>query len=56
MYDLTLRWKDKDGKYHKKDYKEYNDAAKARKWLVDNGADDVDIAVKYTPPKPKDDE
>lgn len=48
MNTLVLRWKDKDGKEHRKEYdaRQSADVAKAKRWLLDNGAKDVDVAVK----------
>ena len=41
MNILVVRWSDKKGS-HKKEYTDQRIAYKARKWLLDNGADDVD--------------
>lgn len=52
MNILVVRWSDKKGS-HKKEYTDQRLAHKARKWLLDNGADDVDIAMRrQTAPKP----
>ena len=44
--NYILSWYDKDDKYGTKVYTDYPTAIKARKWLVDNGAKSVDIAVE----------
>lgn len=41
----SVRWTDADGKDHKKQYKSEPDARRARKWLDENGATSVDIAI-----------
>lgn len=43
---LVVTWQDKEGKRHTKEYTEQRDAFKARKWLVDNGAEWVDVAIR----------
>ena len=43
--ELKLSWKDKDGNEHSRTYQDQREAYKAKKWLVDNGALDIDIAV-----------
>lgn len=47
MNTLILRWLDKENKRHEKQYdiKDQRAANKARLWLVDNGALEVDIAI-----------
>ena len=42
---IVVRWKDNNGKSHKKEYDQYKQAIKARNYLVKNGATDVDMAV-----------
>ncbi len=42
---FVVRWTDKDGKHHSKQYSDEPAAKKAKAWLVDNGADSIDIAV-----------
>jgi hypothetical protein len=48
MNILVLRWLDNDGKQHTKEYPahESRQARKAMKWLVDNGAKEVDLAIR----------
>lgn len=41
----TVRWIDDKGLNHKKSYDDEKTARKAADWLVDNGADRVDVAV-----------
>lgn len=45
---LSVRWTDQDGKERRKEYDNQADAVKARDWLLNNGADDADIAVIRT--------
>lgn len=51
MNTLVLRWKDKDGEEHRKEYdsSQSADIEKAKRWLLDNGATDVDVAVVVQP-------
>jgi hypothetical protein len=42
-----LSWLDKDDKPGSKVYEDYSTAIKARKWLIDNGATEIDIAVEF---------
>ena len=42
---LKLKWKDKSGKDCSKTYTIYEDAIKARNWLVKMGATDIDMSV-----------
>ena len=42
---LLVRWTDKEGNNQSKEYDDYKTATKARDWLLDNGANDADIAV-----------
>lgn len=52
MNKLILKWKDKQGKNHEKEY-DHKTIRKAQKWLIDNGATEVDIAVRLPkPPEP----
>lgn len=48
MNTLILRWLDNDGKQQQKEYPahESRQAHKAMKWLVDNGAKEVDLAIR----------
>lgn len=48
MNILVLRWLDNNGKQHTKEYPahESRQAHKAMKWLVDNGAKEVDLAIR----------
>ena len=48
MNVLVLRWLDNDGKRQTKEYPahESRQAHKASKWLVDNGAKEVDLAIR----------
>ena len=41
---LKLKWKDKSGKDCSKTYTIYEDAIKARNWLVKMGATDIDMS------------
>jgi len=41
----TVRWIDDKGLNHKKSYDDEKTARKAADWLVNNGADRVDVAV-----------
>ena len=43
--EYSVRWTDAAGKDHKKQYKSEPDARRSRKWLDENGATSVDIAV-----------
>ena len=42
---LVVRWNDKEGKSHRREYDDEPKARKARDWLMENGASDVDIAI-----------
>lgn len=42
---IMVRWTDKDGKERSKVYDDEPTAQKAKKWLIDNGTDTVDIAI-----------
>ena len=42
---FVVRWNDADGNPRRKEYATEQDARKARKWLEDNGAEAVDIAL-----------
>lgn len=41
----SVRWTDASGEHHTKQYDKEPDARKARKWLDENGATSVDIAI-----------
>lgn len=41
----VVRWTDADDKHHRKEYSEEKEARRARDWLTDNGARQVDVAV-----------
>lgn len=43
--ELKLSWQDKQGNKHSRIYKDQREAYKAKQWLVDNGAVDIDIAI-----------
>lgn len=45
---LAVRWIDKDGKEHRKEYDDEPTARKARDWVLVNGAVSADIAVIKT--------
>lgn len=45
MNSFTVRWKDKKGVEHSKNYKTINDATYARNWLLKKGAKQVEIFV-----------
>ncbi len=47
--NLKLRWKDKNGKEYERIYTDKREAEKAKKWLLDNHAMEVDIAVVFKP-------
>jgi len=47
-----LRWTDKSGKADKKIYDDYSTIIKAKRWLLDNGAVDIDIAVQMDDDNP----
>lgn len=42
---FVVRWNDAGGNPKRKEYVTEQDARKARKWLEDNGAEAVDIAL-----------
>jgi len=42
---FVVRWTDKEGGEHRKDYGDEPQARKAKQWLLDNGALSADIAV-----------
>ena len=42
----TVRWSDKDGAAHQKTYRNEAEARRAKKYLLENGAPSVDIAVR----------
>ena len=43
---FTVRWSDEKNKQHAKTYATESDARRAKKWLLEHGIRDVDIAVK----------
>lgn len=43
---FVVRWEDKNGKQHRREYTTETDARKAKQWLLDNGALSVDIAIR----------
>lgn len=43
---FTVRWSDDKNKPHSKTYATESDAKRAKKWLLEHGVRDVDIAVK----------
>lgn len=44
--NYIIRWTDKSGNSNKKVYDDYSTVIKARKWLIENEATDIDIAVQ----------
>ena len=42
---FIVRWND-EGKVHSRAYDDENVARKAKKWLMENGAQNIDIAVR----------
>lgn len=53
MNNLVVTWTDKDGKKQSKQYTDQRLAYKARQWLLENGATEIDVAVVFKPkPKP----
>lgn len=47
MNEIIVRWNDKDNKKHFKNYgTNMEQAQKAQKWLSDNGALNIDIAIR----------
>ena len=40
-----VRWTDKNGDKHSKTYDDYATAIKAKHYLIERGADNIDIAV-----------
>lgn len=42
---IILKWKDKQGKYHEKEY-DAGTVKKAKQWLIDNGATEVDVCFR----------
>ena len=46
MKTLLLRWTDDKGVDHSKEYIDEREARKAKTWLLENGADNVDIAIQ----------
>lgn len=53
MNTLVLSWKDKDGNEHSREYKpsQASEVEKARHWLINQGADDIDVAIRVDKPK-----
>ena len=45
-YKFNVRWTDSDNKEHSKVYDDEPTARKAKKWLIEQGALSVDIAVR----------
>lgn len=43
---FTVRWSDENNKPHSKTYETEAAAKKAKKWLLEHGVRDVDIAVR----------
>lgn len=43
---FVVRWDDRDGKKHRREYDKELEARKARDWLLLNGAPSADIAIK----------
>lgn len=43
---FIVRWNDVGGKAHSRIYDDENVARKAKKWLMENGAQNIDIAVR----------
>lgn len=43
---LIVRWTDKDGDNHRKEYTDEKQARKAKAWLEEHGATNVDVAVR----------
>jgi hypothetical protein len=43
---FTVRWSDDKNKAHAKTYDTEDDAKRAKKWLLEHGVRDVDVAVK----------
>ena len=46
---IILKWYDSDNQYHEREYTPKDNIAKARKWLIDNGATGVDVAYRVEP-------
>jgi hypothetical protein len=46
----VITWRDKDMKYREKVYDTYPEIVKAKKWLIENNAEDIDIAVRVVKP------
>lgn len=43
---FTVRWSDEKNKPYAKTYATESDAKRAKKWLLEHGVRDVDVAVK----------
>ena len=43
---FIVRWNDGGGRPHSRIYDDENVARKAKKWLMENGAQNIDIAVR----------
>lgn len=43
---FIVRWNDGGGEAHSRIYDDENVARKAKKWLMENGAQNIDIAVR----------
>ena len=44
--NYIIRWTDKNGNKDQKVYSDYSTVLKAKKWLLDNGALEINIAVE----------
>lgn len=44
--NYIVRWKDKKGTANRKTYTDYKLAIKAKNWLIEQGIDNIDIAVE----------
>ena len=49
--NYTIRWTDKDGKHWSKTYTDYQTAIRAKKWLVGQNIEIIDIAVELNDKK-----
>lgn len=48
MLKFVVRW-EQDGKTHRKEYDDEKTAKKAKAWLIERGAQNIDIAVRQVP-------
>jgi len=46
--NYIIRWTDNTGNKNKKVYSDYATVLRAKKWLLDNGTTDIDIAVELS--------